>query len=143
MWSGALDSSVLLLSYSTTSLPYPITIILISTLKQLKRKHKFITYRICAEQNLIVVDTLGDKKGTFEEFCKSLPFTDCRCVCHLVLVISILYSILVIWNIARKFLEILAAKNALTIMFYNIAYIPSTNHKNYICTFKHLSINVL
>ena len=37
MWSGALDSSDLLLSYSTISLSSPMTNILISTLK-----HKFI-----------------------------------------------------------------------------------------------------
>mmetsp|Transcript_7918 Transcript_7918/g.14368 ORF Transcript_7918/g.14368 Transcript_7918/m.14368 type:complete len:171 (-) Transcript_7918:71-583(-) len=50
------------------------------TFEQLKirRKHKFIIFKIDTETEEIVVETTGAKKATLEEFKAALPYTECR-----------------------------------------------------------------
>eukprot|EP00616_Rhizochromulina_sp_CCMP1243_P016942 CAMPEP_0118969466 /NCGR_PEP_ID=MMETSP1173-20130426/6559_1 /TAXON_ID=1034831 /ORGANISM="Rhizochromulina marina cf, Strain CCMP1243" /LENGTH=171 /DNA_ID=CAMNT_0006918711 /DNA_START=6 /DNA_END=518 /DNA_ORIENTATION=+ len=45
---------------------------------KIRRKHKFVVYRIDAESEAVVVDIASAKKATFQEFQAALPYTDCR-----------------------------------------------------------------
>eukprot|EP00622_Pseudochattonella_farcimen_P006727 FR742582.1.p1 GENE.FR742582.1~~FR742582.1.p1 ORF type:complete len:172 (+),score=38.47 FR742582.1:37-552(+) len=45
---------------------------------EIRRKHKFLIFKIDTETEEIVVETKGPKKATFDDFKKALPFADCR-----------------------------------------------------------------
>jgi cofilin len=45
---------------------------------KIRRKHKFVTFKIELETSKIVPDVMGAKKGTLEELKAVLPYTDCR-----------------------------------------------------------------
>jgi cofilin len=45
---------------------------------KIRRKHKYVTFKIELETSKIVVDQIGAKKGTLDELRAVLPYTECR-----------------------------------------------------------------
>ena len=45
---------------------------------KIRRKHKFVTFKIDLDSSKIVVDAAGAKKATLDDLKSALPYSDCR-----------------------------------------------------------------
>jgi len=56
----------------------PVLVCQTFTAFKIRRKHRFVIFKIDLETEAITVDLAGAKKGTMAEFKAALPYTDCR-----------------------------------------------------------------
>ena len=75
-WQPLLVFYILLLTPCFYLYPYFIFVVQMFEALKLKRKHRYIIFKI--GENQIEVESAGERSATLEEFSKALPFTDCR-----------------------------------------------------------------